>query len=464
MSLRQKTIRGGAILVGRQAAGMVLSLVGVLLVTRVIGPREYGIYATGLGIVTFLSTFGTWGLDVYLLRNLEEPTTEEFDQAFTLLFWISFLFTLPILAFSGRIASFVRMPEAGPVLAVLSLGTPFSLLVLPSIVRLDRDLNFKQVAFNELVSQVAFYILAVPLALKGAGAWAPTAGCLVQQVSLFVLSLRSAKLRPGWHWELCVIRRMLSYGLSYSSSIWVWQLRNLVSPLVVGRFAGAEAVGYVAVSIRIATLLCFAKAVTWRVAMAALAKLGENSERLRRSISEGMRLQAIAVGLPLAGFAIVAPLVLPVFGQRWTPVLEVFPFIALSYLANSVFNLHASVLYLLQKNWNVTWFHCFHVVLFAGSAALLVPRLGFMGYGWAEIVALASYLLLHIFVTREVGSPSYSTSVIWFATIVAIFALSSFGAPIAYLGLLILLVPAIFSEERASLIGYAQLLLSRTTV
>ena len=43
------------------------------------------------------------------------------------------------------------------------------------------------------------------------------------------------------------------------------------------------------------------------------------------------------------------------------PALGVFPFIALSYLENSVFNLHASVLYLLQKNWEVTWFNCAHV-------------------------------------------------------------------------------------------------------
>jgi PST family polysaccharide transporter len=235
--------------------------------------------------------------------------------------------------------------------------------------------------------------------------------------------------------------------------------------LIVGRFAGAEAVGFVALAIRIATLLSFAKAVTWRVALAALAKLGGDRERLCRGITEGMRLQAVAVGLPLAGFATVAPFVFPLFfGQRWMPALGIFPFIALSYLANSVFNLHASVLYLLQKNWEVTWFNCAHVALFASGAALLVPRLGLMGYGWAEIVALPSYLLLHVLVTREVGSPSYTTALIWFATIVIVFVVCSLGASVAYLGPLILLVPTMFFEERASLIGYAQLLLSRRSV
>jgi len=465
MSLREKAIKGGAILVGRQVVGIALSLVGVLFVTRVIGPREFGIYAPGLGITTFLSTFGTWGLDVYLLRKSERVTAEESDQAFTILFWISLAFTVPIVAFRTLIAGLIRIPEAGAVLGVLSIGIPFSLLAIPAIVKLDRELNFKAVAVNELVSQVLCYVFAVPLALRGAGAWAPVVGSLAQQVSLCLLSFWTAQLRPGWHWEYNLIRRMLGYGLSYSSSIWVWQLRNLVNPLIVGRFAGAEAVGFVALAIRIATLLSFAKAVTWRVALAALAKLGGDRERLCRGITEGMRLQAVAVGLPLAGFATVAPFVFPLFfGQRWMPALGIFPFIALSYLANSVFNLHASVLYLLQKNWEVTWFNCAHVALFASGAALLVPRLGLMGYGWAEIVALPSYLLLHVLVTREVGSPSYTTALIWFATIVIVFVVCSLGASVAYLGPLILLVPTMFFEERASLIGYAQLLLSRRSV
>ena len=104
---------------------------------------------------------------------------------------------------------------------------------------------------------------------------------------------------------------MLTYGFGYSSSVWVWQLRSLVNPFIVGRFAGAEAVGYIAVGIRFAEVLSFARAATWRIAMAALAKLNQNPVRLRNSVTEGMRLQALAVGLPLAAFALAAPLLVP---------------------------------------------------------------------------------------------------------------------------------------------------------
>ncbi len=64
-------MRGGAYIVVRQGLGMVLSLIGVLFVTRVIGPANYGVFAASFGIVGFIATVGTWGIDVYLIRNRE---------------------------------------------------------------------------------------------------------------------------------------------------------------------------------------------------------------------------------------------------------------------------------------------------------------------------------------------------------------------------------------------------------
>jgi O-antigen/teichoic acid export membrane protein len=463
--LRKKVLRGGAFLTGRQAVGMALSLAGVLLVTRVIGPRQYGLYSVAVGIVTFVCALGTWGLDVYLLRKSETLDETEFDQAFTILLCISAVFLVGLSILSPIIASFVRISGVAWLVVFLAAGIPFNLLALPAVVKLDRNLNFKQVAINELVSQASMYAVAIPLAFAGCGAWAPASGFLTQQFVLAVLSYRSAGYRPSLHWETTLVRKMLKYGLSYSSSTWVWQLRSLVNPLVVGRFAGAEAVGYVAVSIRIVEVLAFAKTATWRIAMATLAKMHGDRSRLRNSITEGMRLQALAVGFPLALFALAGPFLIPFgLGHNWSPALAVFPFIALGYLSNAMFNLHSSVLYMLEKNYQVTFFHTVHIILFAGSAVLLVPRIGFRGYGWAEVVALLSYPVIHAYLARQVGSPSYGPAGIWFASVACVLALSSIGPPILYGGIVLLLLPFCFPKERASLMGYTQILFPRICV
>lgn len=456
---RNKVLRGGAFLTFRQAIGIILSLAGLLLVTRVIGPRQYGLYATAMSIVVFLQMVGTWGVDVYLLRKTEKPTEQEFDQAFTVLLCIALVFFGCLVALSHSIAVFVKDPHVARLIIFLATAIPLYLVALPAIVKLDRDLNFKQVAVNELIGQASMYVVSIPLAFGGAGAWAPTSGWVTQQLVLMVLSFRSAHYRPSLHWDRSVIVKMLKYGLAYSSSTWVWQLRGLVNPLIVGRFAGPAAVGYVAVSIRFVEVLAFAKQATWRIAMAALARISNDGARLRNSVSEGMKLQAIAVGLPLALFALAAPILIPLgLGHRWGPALVVFPFIAVSYLMNAMFNLHCSVLYLRHENMQVTVFHLVHITLFAGGAALLVPHLGFVGYGWAELVALLSYPVLHSYFARQVKSPSYSVAALWFLTTSCVLAVSTLKPPILYLGFALLLLPWLFPKERASMMGYARVL------
>ena len=461
MGLRSKVIKGGALMVIRQALGILLSLIGVLFITRVIGPTEYGLYGVAYGIVSFLGGLGIWGLDVYLLRKTSNPDQQDYDQVFTLLLCISGVFTLSLVLGQHIIAQMLKLPEVAPLIAVMGLTLPLSLLNLPLTIKLDRDLNFQRVAFIELISQISYYVVALPLANRGAGAWAPVGGLWLQQITMVVLTVYSTSLRPRLCWKPSLIREMLAYGLSLSFAGWLWQLRSLVNPVIVGRFAGAEAVGFVALAIRLVEMLAFAKSVTWRLAMAALAKLENDKTRLRRSVQEGMKLQALAVGLPMAAFAIAAPVVLPlVFGEKWIPALQIFPLIAIGYLGNSIFNLHSSVLYLFGRNLEVAWFHAAHMVLFAGAAFFLVPYLGMMGYGWAEIAALASYIVIHIYLAKEIGSPNYTVALSWFTISIAVLILSTVNEVVRYSSFVLLLLPLLSTKERNSLIGYYQLLRS----
>src|SRR5581483_3039471 len=183
-TLRSRALKGGAYIVVRQGLGMLLSLINVVCVTRIIGPTQYGLFAAANGMVAFLATLGTWGIDVYLIRKPEPPTTPEYNQAFTLLLFISIV----LLAAHSLVAGALQMHEVTPLLSALAFFIPGHLLCLPGVVQLDRQLRFGRVAYNELISQTLNYVVAIPLALKGAGAWAPAAGVLTQQTSLLLLT------------------------------------------------------------------------------------------------------------------------------------------------------------------------------------------------------------------------------------------------------------------------------------
>src|SRR5215217_447906 len=373
MGLRNIAVRGGLYLVLRQGLGIVISVVGLILLTRILGPEAYGLWAAAYGIYSYISGLSRWGVDVYLIRRKQEPQPQDYNQAFSLLLLVSLVTSgLAILALP-LLDGWVRLEGFGSIGLALFAGLPVALLPLIPSAQLERTLDYRKIALVELSGQTATYVVALPLAYQGLGSWAPVGGLWASQLLTLSLLYWISGYRPRFYWESARVRAMVRYGLGYSASTWIWELHNLVNPLVVSRYAGAEAVGYAALAIRIADQLSFVKQVAWRLSIAALSRLQRNRERLSKAVTEGMSFQIIAVGPFLTGFGLVAPWILPLFfGPRWLPVLEVYPFIALSYLTNAMFTLHSSALYVLQRNWKVAIFHLVYISLFFGSALLLV--------------------------------------------------------------------------------------------
>lgn len=105
MSLRAKVMRGGAYLAGRQGLGMVLSIISVFLVTRLIGPENYGLFVSAFGVFSYLQRIFQLGINFYLIREInpeEEP--HNYHQGFTLMLLLGILglilgiITIPLLA------------------------------------------------------------------------------------------------------------------------------------------------------------------------------------------------------------------------------------------------------------------------------------------------------------------------------------------------------------------------------
>jgi PST family polysaccharide transporter len=445
LSLRERIFKGGVYLVIRQSLGVLIGFGNVLLLTYLIGPKNYGLYAAALGIIGFLGNMGRLGIDVYLIRHEREPTPEVYHQAFTVMFFLGMIVMLLGMGAIPFLKRWYQNPVfVAPYLALL-LTLPLSALSGPALARFERDLNYRAFTTIDLAGQLVFCAVAFPLAYWGMGVWAPVIGYILWQFCLLIGACTMSSLipRPYWSWPL--LREMIGYGLGYSVSMWFWQLRLLVNPLIVGRYAGLETVGFVALSIRLADQLSFVKRAAWQLSMPALAKLHGDYQRLKRTMEDAMVLQVILLGPFLMGFALFGPWLLKlILGEQWRLVLVIYPFIALGILLNAVFSMHSSVLYVLKRNWSVTSFHLLHIFLFSASAFLLVRKFGGLGYGLAEVVALLGYVLIH-FQVSKLFYPSYSKALPWvLAFIPPLFSTFELGYWIIFLWLplfFILLLP-----------------------
>lgn len=404
-SLRSEVLRGGAYLTVRQGAGTAINVAGVVLLTRAIGPGGYGVYAAAIGLFTAVQLIAQMGVGVFLLRADRTLGEEVFRVSSTLLFVAGLVgaalgaITLPL------VERWTRIEGLGAIALAVYATLPLSNLAQVPLARLERALDYKRVAWVELAGQLLFFVVALPLAVGGAGAWAPVAGWITQQIVVLVALHRVARYVPRPLWDGGLARAAVRYGAGFTASLWLYQLRKVVNPLIVGRYLGADAVGVVAVTTQIVTHLSFVAVATWRLSMAALARVQHSHDRLRRAVSDGMRLQLLAVAPFLLLFTWVAPFVIPLLlGRAWEEVALIYPFLAVAALANAIFNLHSSTLYVLKHNGEMALFHVAQTALLGLAALALVPRFGVVGYGLAELVALASYGVLHAFTARSVGA------------------------------------------------------------
>jgi PST family polysaccharide transporter len=390
------TTRGGLYLGMRYGLGIFVSFANMLVLTRWIGPHAYGVFVTGLGLSSFLAALTRGGVDTYLVRAESAPRQKSYDVANTLVIGFSAVLLTVGSAAIPLLAKWYGNREFVAPFLVTLLTVPLVGLAGPATAKLERELNFRAVAGIELGGQVLALMVGVALAWRGCGVWAPVVGLLAWQTWAAVGAMRAAHLTPRFRFDLGEARKMLSFGLGYSASLRTWQLRSLVNPLIVGRFAGAEGVAFVALAIRFAECLGFVRNAAGRLAIATLSRLQHDRQRFQTTLETALKIQVVSLGPLLCGFALLAPLIVPrILGLRWTPSLRIYPFVAAGVLVNSVYNLQASALYVAGRHWLVLRAYVLHVSLLGAGTLLLLPGLGIAGYGWAEIVACGGYILLH---------------------------------------------------------------------
>lgn len=412
--LTGRALRGGRLLMLRQVAGLLLGLATMLALTRLIGPGPYGLYAAAFAVTFFAQTLAELSLDVYLVRHPGELPDRTVHQVFTLLAGFGLAATAMLLALAPLLAGLAGVGEFGAVGAVMAAG----LLVMQAqqvpLSLLERRLAYGVISVVEVAGQALFMVVAVGLAVAGAGVWAPVAGWWCQQALLAVGYWSRAGYRPRLARDTARVRDAVGYGLVTTTGTLAYTLRTLVGPLLVLPVLGPAAVGHLALATRLVEQAGFVKNVTLRLSINLLSRVAGDRERLRRVLTRGAELQLLAVGVPVAALAVLAgPLVPWVFGPQWRPAAELLPYLAAAAIVTAAFVLHNAVLMTAARPWAYIASQAASSVLLWTGALLLVPARGLVGYGVAEIGALASFALTHVLLVRRFAAPEYRVLLTW---------------------------------------------------
>lgn len=406
-TVKDKVIKGGVYLVFRQVLAAIFSLISTLVIARILGPESYGIVATSLGIFYFLKWAGRLGVHIYLVRK-PDLSTEEIEQGLSFYNTVGITFCILLWCASPIFGWWTQQQEVTSVLRWLIPAIWFDMIAGLYIAMLERELRFDRVGLYDALAQIVNYSFSVPFVLFQKNYWGPVIGTILQFFVLACLSYSSYSIAWRWRWQRKTLKPILLYGLTYYSSNWIFTLKSLTVPLFVTRFAGVEAAGLISIAVRMVQQLSLLRVVVQRMSISVMAKVMEDANTTRRTISKGMTYQALLMSLICGTFSCFASWIVPlVFGEKWLPSSQIFPLIGLAATVSAIFDLHNATLYAAGKNYEVGRLNFAYVGLLWLSSWLMIPRFGYWGYGIAQIMALPSYYLIHLSLSKFCGCPSY---------------------------------------------------------
>ncbi|WP_448621574.1 oligosaccharide flippase family protein [Geodermatophilus sp. URMC 65] len=393
--LRATVRRGAVYYSGRMIANLAITAVGIVVLTRIVGPANYGVYAGLLGLAVFLQVLTRFGVDAYLIRRAPEEISLVHERVALGFLLISGLSGWAL----GSMFSWLVLPTGYArfqwAVVLMLFGAMANVVATCPLARLERSLRFKRVAWIELSGQVVLYACALALALAGFGFPALALGFFAQQTFLATATFVAAGWRALPSMSFKELKRLLAYGAPYSLGVWIWQARQLALVTVVTPIAGPAIAGQLALAIRLVEVANVLRSAVWRLAMPALARVRHSSSRLSAAVDGGTFLSLIAVGLPCAGLsALATPVVRIAFGEEWGAAASVIPLLAVGSIANILNYLTTSALHTLERNWPMVLMNAIVISILLGVTAVLLPFAGPIAYGLAEVVSIVGYLVL----------------------------------------------------------------------
>ena len=317
--LSQRSI--SAVLWGATGSAVQLSLqFGIQIVlARLLGPEQYGLFAIAFVVVSFSNFFSSIGIAYGLIQK---RTVTDSDIRFTN-FWqlaLGSIVAATVFIFAEPISGFFQEPKVAPIIQALSVVCVLEAAAAPSLNLLKRDLDFKSIQLAHVVSYAIGYgLVGISLAVLGYGVVA-LASALITQTFLKLGLLYGRKRHVLglviWYGDAV---KLIRYGLTvFATNVNNWMMVNL-SRVIVGRVFPSGPMGLYSVSYNLVMQLANGLiSVLESPLFSASARLQDDPERRRIGFLTVLAAVTLFVAPAFVGVA-VAPgtIILALYGDAW---------------------------------------------------------------------------------------------------------------------------------------------------
>lgn len=299
---------------------------GLTAVTvRFLEPRDYGLVATSGLFTVFAEMLLDGGLVAVLLSRRELPRDLQ-GAALSAVLLIGMLLSAVVVAVSPLAGIFFKSTDLVHLMWLASLQLPLSASTLLPLVRLLKEMRFRQIAVAQFAGSLVQGLTTVTLAYHGEAYWSLVIGTLVGGCVRSTLLWRGVEQRPVPNLRFALLVPLWIQGSQMLVQRVVWFVIGSLDTFLLGRLAGQTVLGSytLAKSLSHSPLDQLAGIVNQVSMPAFAAKAGDTVAQSRGlllivSVASTVVFPFFWIGGVLSQVAF--PLI---FGSRWTSLVAPF--------------------------------------------------------------------------------------------------------------------------------------------
>ena len=323
--LKGRTISGAVVTIAAQVGQFVLNLGSIMILARLLTPKDFGLFAMVTTVMSFLRVFKDAGLSTATVQR-EGITYAQVSNLFWINVAMSGAISLLMAAGSPAIAWFYREPRLVGITLILSSTFLLSGLTVQHTALLNRQMRFKAMAVIQVGSMLVGTAVGVVMAWTNYGYWALVWGNFATVAASVVLTWIAIPWRPQAPIGGSGTRSLIGFGANLTTGGFLYSFARGADALLIGRFCGPDSVGlYTRAGALLNRPIEQFLSPLQSVFVPALSRIQMQPERYRRTflrLYEAMALvSCLSTGLL---FALARPLTLVVLGAKWEQAAVIF--------------------------------------------------------------------------------------------------------------------------------------------
>lgn len=362
-SLSVKAVKGGVWVFIIQVVKRILSLGRLILLARLLQPKDFGLMGIALLTMSILDIFSKTGFMEKLIQK-KENIEDYLNTAWTVLVFRGIFIFAFMIFISSPVSTFFESPDALNIIRLVALSPLLIGLQNIGIVYFRRNLQFNKQFIYEVSGTAIDFVVAVVFAIIFRSVYALVFGLLAGDIIRLIVSYILSPVRPRFCFLIDKAKDMYIFGRWVLGSGILVFIATQGDDIFVGKLLGVAALGFYQMAYKISTLVV--TEVTYvieKVSFPVYAKIQDNLIKLKQIYTDVLKLTAF-VTIPIGGFIFIfsEQIVEYFLGKNWLPIIPILKILSIAGVVRSLVGTAGSLIRSIDKPQIETfWLSLIHI-------------------------------------------------------------------------------------------------------